>query len=55
MLSLLFDLRYPLHPPNRCLDQLAVVADRDVSPLLELDRRVLQQAMMTMITEKIRR
>ena len=47
MLPLLLDLRYPLHRLHRRLDELAVVADRDVSPLLKLDRRVLQRAMKT--------
>ena len=41
MLPLLLDLRYPLHRLHRRLDQLAVVADGDVSPLLELNRGIL--------------
>ena len=41
MLPLLLDLRYPLHRLDRGLHQLAVVADGDVSPLLELNGRVL--------------
>ncbi len=47
MLPLVLDLRYPLHRLHRRLHQLAVVADRDVSPLLELNRRVLQCEMKT--------
>ena len=42
MLPLLLDLRYPLHRLHRRLDQLAVVTDGDVSPLLELNRGVLR-------------
>ena len=41
MLPLLLDLRYPLHRLHRRLDQLAVVPDGDVSPLLELNRGIL--------------
>ena len=42
MLPLLLDLRYPLHRLDRSLDELTVVADRDVPPLLKLDGRVLE-------------
>ena len=42
MLALLSDLSNPLHGLDRRLDELAVVAHRDISPLLKLERRVLK-------------
>jgi hypothetical protein len=43
-LSPLFDLAHALHGLERRLHQLAVVADGDVSPLFEVDCRVLSSS-----------
>jgi hypothetical protein len=44
MLAALLDLRNPLHRLDCGLHQLAIIANRDVSPLFEVDSRILTQS-----------